>query len=612
MKKRRGVGITLLLVMLGLLLLVGAGRLRQPIGQQRLDLGFDTVDPVADSEITTHLRIPTAALFTFRSLIINYLWIRADNLKNDGQYFDALPLRRMICALQPNIAAVWKYQAWDMAYNISVGLPTAPERWRWVRGGFELLRDEGLRYNPRDSELYRELGWIFQHKIGGVTDDYHLYYKERLALDMMVVMGPGRVTNEVLQALAESPRLWRDLIQDPNVAGVVQALQKAQPEFNSDEALREGLLRYTEAGLNTYLRLQEPAYKFTPEFDQTIQAHINHPGLERLDTFVRARHLREHWKLEPSRLLAINQKYGPVDYEDNTKHESLDWRLPWPHSIYWATEGLSYVEAKTFDWITLQRMIYHSLQDLFLNGSLQIISVAPPVAPERRPGQEVLEKKIDTGRLALFTSQDLRMFPIAYQATLDIINAFRETGDRDPGGIGDGSINLGKAGVVNLYLAGHRKMAQRYLNDLRGREPDNKSFQGSLEEFVRAFMKQQVSSLSPYDARNYVIGFLRDSWTRFGMRDDENAVIREAWAKQILQEYERQFTNPEDRIQLPEFGELKWTALNDLFADASVSPLIKNVVIQRIRIENPEAFQKITSEWDKQRKLQNGEKSTNP
>jgi hypothetical protein len=42
-----------------------------------------------------------------------------------------------------------------MSYNVSVQIPDLPARWPWVRRGIELLRDEGLRYNPHDPGIYR-------------------------------------------------------------------------------------------------------------------------------------------------------------------------------------------------------------------------------------------------------------------------------------------------------------------------------------------------------------------------------------------------------------------------------------------------------------------------
>jgi hypothetical protein len=85
-----------------------------------------------------------------------------------------------------------------MAYNISVKFPDPQDRWRWLQRGIELLRDEGLRYNPKEALLYRELGWFFQHKMGQNLDDAHLVYKYNWAVAMTNAFGGPKPNFEEL------------------------------------------------------------------------------------------------------------------------------------------------------------------------------------------------------------------------------------------------------------------------------------------------------------------------------------------------------------------------------------------------------------------------------
>src|ERR1035438_3124685 len=78
-----------------------------------------------------------------------------------------------------------------MAYNISVKFKDFPDRWRWVERGIELLRDDGLRYNPNSLLIYRELGWIFQHKMGQNLDDGNMFYEGQWAAEMKNFFGLG-------------------------------------------------------------------------------------------------------------------------------------------------------------------------------------------------------------------------------------------------------------------------------------------------------------------------------------------------------------------------------------------------------------------------------------
>ena len=84
-----------------------------------------------------------------------------------------------------------------MAYNISVKFKENwpgdyTDRWHWLERGIELLRDEGLRYNPNSILIYRELGWFFQHKMGQNLDDANMYLqKANGATEMSQFFGLG-------------------------------------------------------------------------------------------------------------------------------------------------------------------------------------------------------------------------------------------------------------------------------------------------------------------------------------------------------------------------------------------------------------------------------------
>lgn len=138
------------------------------------------------------LAFSTVALGSFRGLISNILWVRANELQNQGKYFEMVQLADWITKLEPTFTEVWVVQAWNMAYNISIKFTSHADRWRWVQRGIELLRDYGLRYNPDDALMYRELGWFFQHKIGQTLDDAHNFYKASLAKEMTDLFGGAR------------------------------------------------------------------------------------------------------------------------------------------------------------------------------------------------------------------------------------------------------------------------------------------------------------------------------------------------------------------------------------------------------------------------------------
>jgi hypothetical protein len=185
MNRDRLYRITLVVAMALLLTLAsvtqrGLNRERVALGVTRGEALGKTAPPV--------LVFTTVALGGFRGLIANALWMRAMDLQEEGKYFEKVQLADWITKLQPHFTSVWIVQAWDMAYNISIKFDNPRDRWQWVQRGIELLRDEGLKYNPDEPLMYRELAWLFQHKIGQDLDDGHLYFKAQWAREMEKVL----------------------------------------------------------------------------------------------------------------------------------------------------------------------------------------------------------------------------------------------------------------------------------------------------------------------------------------------------------------------------------------------------------------------------------------
>jgi hypothetical protein len=111
-----------------------------------------------------------AAFGGLRSIVAEVVWFRADRLQDEGRYVELAQLASTLSYLEPHTPEVWSYAAWNLAYNISIMMPTYEDRWRWVYAAICLIRDKGLMLNPTESELYRELAWLFELKLGTNLD----------------------------------------------------------------------------------------------------------------------------------------------------------------------------------------------------------------------------------------------------------------------------------------------------------------------------------------------------------------------------------------------------------------------------------------------------------
>lgn len=200
--------VSILLVVVAIASLLLAGTSHTGLQQLRIDHGLDAGKPLENAPPL--VAMTTVVLGGFRGIIADVLWLRATYLQDRAKYFELVQLADWITKLEPRNTDVWAFHAWNMAYNVSVSMSDYGDRWRWVSHGIELLRDEGVIYNPGDPRLYAELGWIYQAKVGGSTDQAHQYYKRALAAEMTELFGGDRPDYEMLKGDPDRTRMMID------------------------------------------------------------------------------------------------------------------------------------------------------------------------------------------------------------------------------------------------------------------------------------------------------------------------------------------------------------------------------------------------------------------
>jgi hypothetical protein len=161
------------------------------------------------------------AIGALRGLIVDYLWLKVTIQKEKGLLYEVMADSDLITKLQPRFPEVWSFHGHNLAYNISVMTNTPEERWAWVNAGISLVRERGIRYNPNDLELCKELAFWFSHKIDGIADDAHLYYKRQFAREWQMLLGAPPYDYEERKA-------WiKEIADAPNT---LEALYEASPE----------------------------------------------------------------------------------------------------------------------------------------------------------------------------------------------------------------------------------------------------------------------------------------------------------------------------------------------------------------------------------------------
>jgi len=139
-------------------------RMRTEHGLSQANLG--EIDPAGASM--------SLATLGMRGVAANLLWGRAYHYKKTENWDSFNATLNQITKLQPNFISVWKFQAWNLSYNISVEFDDYRHRYHWVKKGVDFLI-KGTRYNRNEPRLLWDLGWFFGHKFG--RSDEHVQFR---------------------------------------------------------------------------------------------------------------------------------------------------------------------------------------------------------------------------------------------------------------------------------------------------------------------------------------------------------------------------------------------------------------------------------------------------
>ncbi len=477
------------------------------------------------------------AMGAFRGLFVNYLWLRANRLKEEGKFHEAIQLSEAITTLQPRFPRVWAFHAWNMAYNISVSVPNADERWEWVKRGIELLRDDALAYNPNDVTIHKEIAWLYIHKIQGFMDDANRYYKRELAKEWTVVLGPPpelpdntdgakQTMIDWLRVIADAPNTLERVIEQEQAAYIdrlpVEDRDKATiPKTKVEEIVEtvrgvEGigldvellrLVAYYDA-IQTSWYAQDQAARFASTLpNQEIVTLLEDPAYREawglLIPHVRKRVIIDKYKLQPLRMIRYTERYGP-----------LDWRHPASHSIYWASKGVEEtLERKSTtekSFVNTDRLIVHSLQELFRSGTIFYDFLTD-----------------DADYLALYNLH----YTDAYGDVLEAIIRPRaesvDNTDRAFSLYSQGYENFLREVVRLYYRLGDQGTARDYMKKLASsdwlntNDPDKwiDLRELSLEQFVEKQLEEERFDI-PYVARTEITAALRDGFFRGLLKGD--------------------------------------------------------------------------------------------
>lgn len=471
----------------------------------------------------------TVALGSFRGLVADLLWLRAGSLQEKGSYFEMVQLARWITDLQPTFSGATAYLAWNMAYNISVTCSSFEDRWRWVNEGIKLIRDQAIEYNPEDPVLYKELAWIFQHKLGNIMDDANLFYKNRLAILITNVAG----IKPDWEAMAAAPENERAFMKEyPEDSRVWKAARAA------------GFEDY--AALYTAFKQPEPV---------GAAAGVPEPHRRRRGADEKAE------RLFSRRIPAGAAQARPEGDRRDQQRVRRDG-LACPRSsqaIYWATMGIKRTPGHKD--LSCDRIITQSLYEAFRSGRILMID----------------EQAFESITLV----PNLKLVDAVFDRFVKVQEIYEK--DNPMSTFRSARINFIKDAITTLYNYGSFSKAAEYYKKLQAEEPGTHKM--PLEGFVMEQWAEEVRDASVKKASEIVSGLIFRSVYYLIYNDHDAAVANERMARYIYNKYQREMGD-QPRTSLPPYAEMKKAMVENL--SKTLNPALVEILKQKIKEDQAE------------------------
>ncbi len=102
--------------------------------RQQYDLGESNLGDVDPASATMNL-----VLLGLRGVAANLLWMQLDEQKDTKNWAQMRATTESIIKLQPHYVDVWRFNAWNLAYNVSAEWDGVEDRYYWVKEGAKFL-----------------------------------------------------------------------------------------------------------------------------------------------------------------------------------------------------------------------------------------------------------------------------------------------------------------------------------------------------------------------------------------------------------------------------------------------------------------------------------------
>ncbi|MCR4411447.1 MAG: hypothetical protein NUV77_03360 [Thermoguttaceae bacterium] len=121
------------------------------------EIQLGEIDPASET-----IRLVSLGMRGFAAQI---LWQQANEYKMKKDWTNLSATLQQLAKVEPHFVNVWRFQAWNLSYNVSAEFDDYRERYRWVIKGIRFLMN-GMQFNKREPMLVWDTGWYIAQKIG--------------------------------------------------------------------------------------------------------------------------------------------------------------------------------------------------------------------------------------------------------------------------------------------------------------------------------------------------------------------------------------------------------------------------------------------------------------
>ena len=269
---------------------------------------------ILNEDLPPSLALTSIALGPLKGIITSGLLWRAMEKEDKKEYMESYQLSRMITAIQPRYPSIWTFQGFTLSFNVAASYTRPEERWQWILRGIELMRDEGLKYNPDNPEIRHEIMRTISHKIQQ-TDQNTLFMKNEWTKMMLKYFDNGDYAE--LQRLRKAAKTLDEL--------------KTRPYLNALAAVAQsnGIELYDFKENPPELTPNYIGYLFGGKAPSDKQMPVVISAVTNLYYHYKRVKIEQDLKFDIKRMIEIDEELGP-----------FDWRSHIATALYWGAEDI--------------------------------------------------------------------------------------------------------------------------------------------------------------------------------------------------------------------------------------------------------------------------------